>query len=103
MNELEKELNDLKFLIYFDGTFKKVGTKNSLIFEIRTKEKGHNEPHFHVKSNEFEASFSLNDFRKLAGVFPKNKEKEIIKWARKNINLLKDTWNEYHGSYMKVV
>ncbi|SFJ25945.1 protein of unknown function [Terrisporobacter glycolicus] len=74
-----------------------------MIFEIRTKENGHNEPHFHVKTSDFEASYSLRTLDKLEGAFSSQIEKQICKWANDNIDLLKEAWNEYHGKYREVV
>lgn len=103
IEELNRQLEYLKKIAYLDGNFKVVGRDKKLIFEIRTKEKGHNEPHFHVKTSDFEASYSLNSLKKLAGAFPNKIEKNIIKWAKDNLQLLKDTWNELHGDYRKVI
>lgn len=105
MNEdlLLKALEELKFFAYFDGNFKVVGKEGKLKFEIRVKENGHNEPHFHVETSDYNASYSLNTLERIAGVFPVRIEKNIISWANKNINLLKETWNEYHGDFIRVI
>lgn len=101
--ELKSALNELKFLAYFDGNFQVINREGKLTFEIRTKEQGHNEPHFHVKTSDYEASYSINSFERLAGVFPSKTEKQIIKWAEKNRDMLKDIWNTYHGDFIRVI
>lgn len=105
MNEeqLVKALNELKFLVNFDGTFKVVDRQGSLRFEIRTKENGHNEPHFHVETGDFKASYSINTFERVAGIFPPKIEKQIIIWAKKNHEMLVEIWNSYHGDFIRAL
>lgn len=100
---LLKALEELKFLVYFDGNFKVIGKEGNLWFEIRAKENGHNEPHFHVESSDYTASYSLNTFKRIAGTFPQRIEKNILNWATKNRKLLNQVWNEYHGDFIKVI
>lgn len=96
MDDFLKYLNELKFIIEFDGKFVKVASNGGFIFEIFPKEEGHNDPHFHVKTSQFSGTYSLIDFRRLSGNFPIHKEKNIIKWAQKYYPELKEKWNEYH-------
>ena len=101
--ELIKALEELKFLANFNGNFEVIHRKDCLKFEIRTKENGHNEPHFHVETSDFAASYSINTYNCLSGTFPSRIEKQIIKWAKKNHEMLVEIWNSYHGDFIKAL
>ncbi len=81
----------------------RVGSRGSIIFEIRTKEQGHNVPHVHAHYGSDNISISLIDFSVLAGNIPKKQEKVAVEWVKKNINNLKDRWNEYHRYTIPVI
>ncbi len=68
----------------------KVGTRGSIIFEIRTKEQGHNTPHLHAHYGSKNISISLTDFSILAGNIPAKQENIAIEWTKQNIDLLKN-------------
>ena len=92
-----KQLGEWQHILGIPITFVKVGQIKSIIFEIRTKENGHNEPHCHVKYQNQEISVSLLEGHKiLAGNLNKKQEREAIKWIEDNIDILKKYWNEYH-------
>lgn len=101
--QLIKSLSELKFLANFNGNFQVIDRQGSLKFEIRTKENGHNEPHFHVETNDFKASYSINTFERVAGAFPSRIEKQIITWAKKNHDMLVEIWNSYHGDFIRAL
>ena len=73
-----------------------VGCRGAIIFEIRTKEKGHNIPHLHAKYENKEISISLIDFTVLDGKLPAKQAKIAVDWTKENILALKEKWNEYH-------
>lgn len=54
-----KQLGAWQAIFEIPITFVKVGQIKSIVFEIKTKENGHNEPHCHVKYQEQEISISL--------------------------------------------
>jgi hypothetical protein len=76
--------------------------KNSLLicndcqFEIRFNEDNHFIPHFHVKKGDSEISIKIFDLSTLAGSLPSNTHRDVLYWARCNINRIKNIWNYYH-------
>lgn len=78
------------------ATFAKVGTLKGIVFEIRTKEQGHNQPHCHVRYAGAEVSISLVDCSVLAGNIPTKQQKVASQWVEQNIDVLKKYWNTYH-------
>jgi len=92
-----KQLGAWQAIFEIPITFVKVGQIKSIVFEIKTKENGHNEPHCHVKYQEQEISISLLEgHRILAGNLNKKQQAEAVKWVEENIDILKQYWNEYH-------
>lgn len=73
-----------------------VGQYKQIIFEIRTKEQGHNVPHLHARYEDENISISLLDFSVLAGNIPDKQKKLAVQWTRENIDFLRKKWNEYH-------
>lgn len=60
--------------------------------EIRTREDGHNYPHFHVTCPNGDASYRIDNQERLAGEIPRRHEKEIQRWAKQNQALLETEW-----------
>lgn len=99
-----KQLGEWQMIFNIPITFAKVGEIKSIIFEIRTKENGHNEPHCHVKYQEQEISISLLEGQRiLAGNLNKKQQAQAIKWVEDNIDILKQYWNEYHSTRIKCI
>ena len=65
-------------------------------FEIRPKEKGHNEPHCHASYQGQEVSISLVTCKVLEGNIPKPKQRFAVDWVRRNLPILQAHWNKYH-------
>jgi hypothetical protein len=64
--------------------------------EIRPREEGHNHPHFHVSSPDYEGSYRIDTLQCIIGNVPRRHEKEIQKWADKNKPLLEASWKRAH-------
>ena len=73
-----------------------VGRCKQIVFEIRTKERGHNTPHLHADYEDENISISLVDFSVLAGNIPDKQKKLAIQWTKDHIDFLRAKWNEYH-------
>ena len=74
----------------------KIGSNGSIIFEVRTKEQGHNEPHIHAEYQGMNISISLNTFEVLAGNLPPKLQKTAIEWTKQHSEQCKSKWDEYH-------
>ncbi len=97
-----KQLGAWQAIFEIPITFVRVGQIKSIVFEIKTKENGHNEPHCHVKYQEQEISISLLEgHRILAGNLNKKQQAEAVKWVEENIDILKQYWNEYHSTNIR--
>ena len=97
-----KQLGAWQAIFEIPITFVKVGQIKSIVFEIKTKENGHNEPQCHVKYQEQEISISLLEgHRILAGNLNKKQQAEAVKWVEENIDILKQYWNEYHSTNIR--
>lgn len=97
-----KQLGAWQAIFEIPITFVKVGQIKSIVFEIKTKENGHYEPHCHVKYQEQEISISLLEgHRILAGNLNKKQQAEAVKWVEENIDILKQYWNEYHSTNIR--
>ena len=77
-------------------TFAKVGEFKGIVFEIRTKEQGHNMPHCHVSYAGKEVSVSLTDFSILAGNIPPKQQKMASDWVQMHIEVLRMYWDSYY-------
>ena len=77
-------------------TFAKVGEFKGIVFEIRTKEQGHNTPHCHVSYAGKEVSVSLTDYTILAGNIPPKQQKQASLWMREHSDIFNKYWNSYH-------
>jgi hypothetical protein len=76
--------------------FVTVAQYRGIRFEIRPKERGHNEPHCHVSYQGCEVSVSLIDYDILDGNIPPKQLKLASQWVKNNIDVLKKYWDEYH-------
>lgn len=68
---------------------------HGVMFEIRTKERGHNMPHVHAHYSGEDVSIALNG-EVLAGGIKDKKQKEAIKWVLENARMLQERWEELH-------
>ena len=63
------------------------------------KEAAHHRPHFHLEyKSEFEASYSLDNFERLAGYMPRKYEDVILQIARANQTQLLERWRSLNGT-----
>lgn len=55
----------------------------------------HESPHFHAKHEYdcFDASYGIPLLNKMAGGFPKDKEKSVLKWAQRRLDDLHQNWD----------
>ncbi|MBR2785639.1 MAG: DUF4160 domain-containing protein [Clostridia bacterium] len=70
-----------------------VGDKNGVVFEVRTKEKGHNVPHIHARYGEYNISIAIDTGEVLKGNLPGKKQKIAQKWVLDNKDMLITKWN----------
>lgn len=75
---------------------------NNLKVEVRADEGNHTRPHFHVKVKQQEVSIALDNFKVLAGGLDKKYMKSVLAWAEDNVELLKTTWERFHGAVVRV-
>lgn len=80
-----------------------VGKVKQIVFEIRTKEQGHNTPHLHAYYENENISISLVDYTILAGNIPAKQQRLAVEWTRENIEKLRSKWNEYHRYTLPVM
>lgn len=76
--------------------------ENYLKIEVREKEGNHNRPHFHARVKGQEVSIALDNYEILAGELDKKYLKIVLDWAADNYNILKSTWEEFHGAVVDV-
>ena len=102
---LSKELNvEIEIINLIFEIFKiyeqraKSGEYKNIVFEVRTKEQGHNRAHIHASYNhQFEISISIDDkIEVLAGNLPMKQQTEALNWVKANIDKLRKQWNNYH-------
>ena len=102
---LSKELNvDIEVLNLIFEIFKiyeqraKSGEYKNIVFEVRTKEQGHNRAHIHASYNhQFEISISIDDkIEVIAGNIPIKQQTDALNWVKLNIDKLRKQWNSYH-------
>ena len=79
----------------------KSGEYKNIVFEVRTKEQGHNRAHIHASYNhQFEISISIDDkIEVIAGNLPMKQQTEALNWVKINIDKLRKQWNNYHFDY----
>ncbi len=75
---------------------------NNLKVEVRADEGNHTRPHFHVKVKQQEVSIALDNFEVLAGRLDKKYMKSVMIWAEENVELLKATWEQFHGTIVQI-
>ncbi len=56
--------------------------------------KDHNPPHFHAKYNEFEGTFSIENFAVLNGKLPSKALSLVIEWASQHQEELLENWTK---------
>lgn len=54
----------------------------------------HNAPHFHVRYNEYQASYGINPVVQLAGALPRRQQRLVEAWAEIYQNELIDNWKQ---------
>ena len=76
----------------------KSGEYKNIVFEVRTKEQGHNRANIHASYNhQFEISISIDDkIEVIAGNLPMKQQTEALNWVKINIDKLRKQWNNYH-------
>lgn len=72
-----------------------VGRQDEFIFELRSKENGHNRPHIHAKSSQGELSIDISSFEiiKQSGRFRSGAIEKAKEWVAANSNMLRQKWN----------
>ena len=102
---LSKELNvDIEVLNLIFEIFKiyeqraKSGEYKNIVFEVRTKEQGHNRAHIHASYNhQYDISISIDDkIEVIAGNIPIKQQTDALNWVKLNIDKLRKQWNSYH-------
>ena len=102
---LSKELNvDIEILNLIFEIFKiyeqraKSGEYKNIVFEVRTKEQGHNRAHIHASYNhQYDISISIDDkIEVIAGNIPIKQQTDELNWVKLNIDKLRKQWNSYH-------
>ncbi|MCA9948991.1 MAG: DUF4160 domain-containing protein [Anaerolineales bacterium] len=53
----------------------------------------HHVPHFHVRYNEFQASYSIDPITQLAGALPRRQQRLVEAWAELNQEQLQENWH----------
>ena len=102
---LSKELNvDIEVLNLIFEIFKiyeqraKSGEYKNIVFEVRTKEQGHNRAHIHASYNhQYDISISIDDkIEVIAENIPIKQQTDALNWVKLNIDKLRKQWNSYH-------
>ena len=79
------------------------GRINSLKIEVRSSEKPHNLPHFHVTApGKIDAVYTIDPVALYEGEIDGKSNKKILEWAELNRSKLVEMWNDYHGYRIKV-
>ncbi|HXW56447.1 MAG TPA: DUF4160 domain-containing protein, partial [Candidatus Cybelea sp.] len=87
-----------------DGTVKLLVLRKECIELRMYKEAAHHRPHFHIEyKSEFEASYALDNFERLAGYMPRKYEDVILPVARASQGHLIDFWRSLNGTARIVV
>ena len=102
---LSKELNvDIEIINLIFEIFKiyeqraKSGEYKNIVFEVRTKEQGHNRAHIHASYNhQYDISISIDDkIEVIAENIPIKQQTDALNWVKLNIDKLRKQWNSYH-------
>lgn len=79
------------------------GRINSLKIEVRSSEKPHNLPHFHVTApGKIDAVYTIDPIAFYEGEIDGKSNEKILEWAEQNRDTLVEMWNDYHGYRIKV-
>lgn len=80
-----------------------VGMINKLKIEVRSSEKPHNLPHFHVTApGKVDAVYTIEPLAYYEGHVDGKSNKAILQWAQINRDILVKMWNDFHGYRIKV-
>ena len=80
-----------------------VGRIKALKIEVRSSEKPHNLPHFHVTSpGKIDAFYTISPVAFYKGKISGNDNKAVIELAEANRDMLVNMWNDFHGYRIKV-
>lgn len=96
MNDWEKAIREWEFILPRKLLEGRVGKQDELVFELHSKEQGHNRPHIHVHTSIGDISIAIDKIE----VLHKNEriqQKTIDKalaWVEKNLDMLREKWNE---------
>ncbi len=53
----------------------------------------HQKPHFHIRYNEFQASYGIDPIAQLAGALPRRQQRLVEAWAEIHQEQLMENWN----------
>ena len=108
-NELfgKKKYSSYRFLVKripkAEWNVQTVGRINSIKIEVRSSEKPHNLPHFHVTApGKIDAVYTISPLAFYEGEISGKDNKAVLKWAEKNREILVDMWNDFHGYRIKI-
>ena len=108
-NELfgAKHITSYKFSVKqlqsYEHTVQTAGRINSIKIEVRSSEKPHNLPHFHVTApGKIDAVYTIDPIALQEGDVKSADNKAIMEWAEANRDKLVNMWNDYHGYRIKV-
>lgn len=88
---------------YSEHYVQTVGKINSMKIEVRSSEKPHNLPHFHVTApGRIDAVYTISPLGFYKGDVSSKDNKTILKWAEENKDILVNMWNDFHGYRIKV-
>lgn len=97
-----KKLVSPKEIIHFLNTVfelyeirKRVGTKNGIVFEIRSNEQNHVIPHVHARYGEYNISIEIATEKVLAGNLPKKNQNAAVAWVIEHKEMLLTVWKDF--------
>lgn len=106
----KSELHKLAKLFEFEPLYcwygwflPKIDVYGNMVIFIYPNEQGHNEPHIHIKYQNYEASFSILTGDIIIGKLSGKKQRLIREWILENSEWLNQKWNELsNGIKVKV-
>lgn len=93
----------VKKIPQYEWNVQTVGRINKLKIEVRSSEKPHNLPHFHVTApGKVDAVYTIEPLAYYEGQVDGKSNKAILQWAEINRDILVEMWNDFHGYRIKV-
>ncbi len=78
-----------------ERVYRRIG---QITLNIYSESSTHRRPHFHIRyKQQYNASYDLRTFKRLAGVMPARYEQPIIDWARSNTSALEEAWRDLNS------